>query len=60
MAIVSHCLKGSTFRRYWGSQVRSCVNMICVTHHVSRLDNALIAEELSHALIVFAAASAFF
>ena len=54
--MVSHCLKGSMFRKYWSSQVLSCFSRLWVMHHVSLLDRALMAEELSHALIFFAAA----
>ena len=59
MAMVSHCLNASTFRRYCNSQIRNCFSRLCVTHHVSLLNRALTAEELSHALIFFAAVPCF-
>ena len=57
--IVSHCLNGVMFRRYCSSHDRICFSMLLVMLQVSLLNKALIADELSHACIFFAAGPGF-
>ena len=47
------------FRRYCNSHDRTCFNMLLVMHQVSLLYKALIADELNHACIFFAAVPGF-